>query len=208
MNDELEQQVTERTEALAQANKTLEKLSNEDGLTGLYNRRYFDESLEREWLRLQRSRASISLIMCDIDHFKEFNDTYGHQAGDTCLQQVAQVIRANAKRPYDVAARYGGEEFGIILPQTSIRDAQRIAEDIQKEIRLLAVPHQNSPIRQTVSMSFGVASLIPNHSSSSKHLVAIADAALYRSKKQGRDRVSVKVAEGEKRPKPLTPRTS
>ncbi|MEM7017967.1 MAG: diguanylate cyclase [Pseudomonadota bacterium] len=191
LNEELEQQVAERTSELEAANEALLKLSNEDGLTKLFNRRYFDEALEKEWRRLQREDSSLSLIMCDIDHFKKFNDTYGHQSGDLCIQQVAQAIRLNTRRPADVPARYGGEEFAIILPQTALKDARYIAESVRQEIEHLAIPHKQSTTKDIVSMSFGVASIIPSQHENLETLVAMADEALYVSKSAGRDRVSI-----------------
>ncbi|MEM7019926.1 MAG: diguanylate cyclase [Pseudomonadota bacterium] len=191
LNEELEQQVSERTEALTKANEVLEKLSNEDGLTQLYNRRYFNNSLQNEWQRLQRRHQPLSLIMLDVDHFKRFNDHYGHQAGDECLQQVAQIIKQNAKRSYDIAARYGGEEFAVILPHTEVHDAIGVAESIRSDVEQLAIPHVGSPDKDILSISLGVASIVPQGQGDGRKLVAIADAALYVSKENGRDRVSV-----------------
>ncbi|MEM7019847.1 MAG: diguanylate cyclase, partial [Pseudomonadota bacterium] len=191
LNDELEQQVADRTHELEAANQQLTRLSNEDGLTQLFNRRYFDKALAQEWQRQQRQQTPLSLIMCDIDYFKQFNDTYGHQAGDDCLQQVAKTLKQHAKRPYDVAARYGGEEFAVILPQTHLDDACRIAESIRKGVEALDIPHQESQIKEVVSMSFGVVSLVPARHGDINELVKLADEALYQSKAYGRDRVSV-----------------
>ncbi|MEM7015868.1 MAG: diguanylate cyclase, partial [Pseudomonadota bacterium] len=190
LNEKLEQEVATRTEELNEANLALVKLSNEDGLTGLFNRRYLDTTLAHEWQRLQRRAMPLSLIMSDIDDFKKYNDTYGHQAGDECLQQVAQALQKHVKRPYDVAARYGGEEFAILLPQTDLADAQHIAKLMRLEIEHLQIPHEQSRVKNVVSMSFGVASLIPEHDQSTQALIKLADTALYQSKEDGRDQIS------------------
>ncbi|MEM7018420.1 MAG: diguanylate cyclase [Pseudomonadota bacterium] len=191
MNEELETQVAYRTGELQEANKALLKLSTEDELTQLFNRRYFDKKLDQEWQRSQRKALSLSLIMCDIDYFKKFNDNYGHQAGDRCLQKVAQAIRNNIKRSYDVATRYGGEEFAIILPQTESKHAYHIAESIRQEIENLAILHSQSACSEFISMSFGVASITPKQDKDKSVLVAQADQALYNSKTSGRNRVSI-----------------
>ncbi|MEM7016852.1 MAG: diguanylate cyclase [Pseudomonadota bacterium] len=193
LNERLEEQVAARTQELKQANEALVKLSNEDGLTQLFNRRYFNNALEQEWNRLQRENIPLSLIMCDVDHFKKYNDTYGHQSGDHCLQQVANVIRSKARRPTDTPARYGGEEFAIILPQTTTEGAQELAESIRKGVEQLAIPHENSTTKDIVSVSFGVASVIPDRTGDTAQLIAMADEALYQSKAAGRDQVSVQI---------------
>lgn len=166
----------------------LNRLASIDGLTGVYNRRTFDITLEKEWRRAQREEQSLSLILCDVDYFKLYNDSYGHQAGDDCLVQVAQAIKKVANRAADLVGRYGGEEFAIILPNTNRQGAIRVAENIQQSIRTLAIPHQQSKLQKIVSVSLGIASFIPTPESSVHNLVSLADKALYKSKQQGRNR--------------------
>lgn len=174
---------------LEEANQELQRLATSDSLTQVANRRCFDEYLAREWQRLAREQVSLSLIMCDVDFFKLFNDTYGHQAGDDCLQQVATAIRRTVKRPADLVARYGGEEFAVILPNTEALGAVQLAQEIHFRIKLLKIAHAKSTISDSVSLSLGVSSVIPNHQSSPAMLIAAADAALYQAKEEGRDRV-------------------
>lgn len=174
---------------LTQANLRLQKLSAIDGLTQVANRRQFDLYLTQEWRRLMRSRDSLSLILCDIDYFKAYNDTYGHLSGDSCLQQVAQAIQVAINRPADLVARYGGEEFAIILPQTSLIGALHLAQTIQQNVRELALLHNTSP-HHRVTLSLGVASFIPNATLTTEVLICQADQALYQSKAEGRDRIS------------------
>jgi diguanylate cyclase (GGDEF)-like protein len=187
---ELEYKVQERTRELEIANKELLRLSNLDGLTQLYNRRYFDNILSKEISRLQRSSSPISLLMCDIDYFKRFNDTYGHLAGDDCIRLVASVIRNRCRRISDIAARYGGEEFAVILPDTNAEDALAIAESIRQELEAKKITHGNSSVKNVVSISIGVATITPTAHSTSEKLISLADEALYKSKSDGRNRVS------------------
>lgn len=172
---------------LEAANRELQELSGCDGLTKVANRYRFDWYLNQEWRRLKRQQTSLALILCDIDHFKLYNDTYGHQAGDRCLHQVAQAIRASVQRPADLVARYGGEEFAVILPDTSLEAAQKVAEKVRRQVRALGIPHAQT-LYQCVTMSLGVASCIPSHEQSYEELIAAADEALYRAKATGRDR--------------------
>lgn len=191
---------------LEAANRDLKRLASIDGLTQVANRRHFDEYLEQEQRRIVRSQfctsqtnlVSLSLILCDIDHFKLYNDTYGHQAGDTCLQQVAQTISSCANRPLDLVARYGGEEFVVLLPETDAEGAAHVATLICHQVRTLATPHRRSP-QGHVTLSAGVAtidpcSIDPCSISDTKSLIARADQALYQAKKQGRDRACVYTA--------------
>jgi diguanylate cyclase (GGDEF)-like protein len=143
--------------------------------------------LQQEWLRMQREQMPMSLILCDIDFFKAFNDTYGHQAGDECLQKVAQVIQKAAKRSIDLAARYGGEEFAVILPNTDLEGAERVALDIQAHIAGLQIFHRNSKVSQHVTVSMGISSTIPNQIIPPEMLITAADRALYQSKDSGRN---------------------
>ena len=174
---------------LQKANEELQKLVTEDYLTQIANRRRFEERLGQEWRRAQRDRRSIAVIICDIDYFKNYNDTYGHLQGDQTLSIVAQTIHGTLSRPMDLAARYGGEEFGIILPNTSMLGAQRVAEKIQKALKECNIVHQRSPLSNHVTLSFGIAAMVPDTDLSTKNLVEAADKALYRAKNQGRNRM-------------------
>ena len=171
------------------ANQELINLANLDGLTQVANRRCFDQHLQQEWLRLRRENLPLSLIFCDVDYFKLYNDTYGHLAGDECLQQIATKLQQITKRPSDLVARYGGEEFAIILPNTPLPGAIHIAKQIQEEIKKLAIAHASSKVSNIVTLSFGVASIIPSIGTSPTKLLTIADRALYQAKEEGRDRV-------------------
>ncbi|MBK9218370.1 MAG: diguanylate cyclase [Uliginosibacterium sp.] len=177
------------TRRLDEANKELTRLSSVDGLTGISNRRQFDESLAREWARSLRSAAPLSLLMCDVDYFKQYNDLYGHQAGDECLIAVARVLQSRVKRPADVAARYGGEEFAIVLPDTDKDGAISVAETVREGIAELKMRHEGAKIGM-LSISIGVASVIATREgSAAEMLLAAADAALYAAKQKGRNRV-------------------
>jgi len=172
---------------LQTANQALEKIAITDPLTRIVNRRGFDQYLQREWQRMLREQSPISLIICDIDYFKNYNDTYGHPAGDRCLFQVAGAMRCRVKRPADIVARYGGEEFVIILPNTDVEGASQIVEDIRRELMTLNIPHQNSLVADYVTLSFGIATIIPQSDQSPQILVDKADRALYQAKENGRN---------------------
>jgi len=174
---------------MIQANRKLTQLSTQDGLTGLANRRFFDEVLNKEWKRAQRNKLELSLVFMDIDSFKPFNDTYGHQRGDNCLCAVADVMIGHVKRPSDIAARYGGEEFVLILPETNSKSAVEIAKKLIKEVEALGVPHESSLSGNVVTLSAGVATMVPNDSNSAQKLIGEADVALYKAKREGRNRV-------------------
>ncbi|MFB2923634.1 diguanylate cyclase [Aerosakkonema funiforme] len=176
---------------LEKANHELRSLATADGLTKVANRRRFDEYLDNKWHELAREQAQISLILCDIDCFKGYNDTYGHLGGDACLQQVAHAISAAVKRPADLVARYGGEEFAVILPNTPAAGAVRVAEEIRMNVKGLQIRHINSCVEPYVTLSVGVATMVPEPGSIPIGLIAAADHALYQSKASGRDRVSV-----------------
>ncbi len=178
-------------EELKRVNQELEELAMTDGLTRIANHRFFDQKLKTEWHRLRREVAPFSLILCDIDYFKRYNDTYGHLAGDSCLQRVAKALRDSVKRPSDLVARYGGEEFAIILPNTDLEGATHIAEIICTQIRSLKIPHRDSLIKPYVTLSVGVASTIPMPSLTPETLIMTADYALYQAKTNGRDRIFV-----------------
>jgi len=176
-------------EQLKAANQELHRLATFDGLTQVANRRCFDEVLEQEWRRLTREQASLALILCDIDFFKLYNDTYGHQAGDYCLQQVAKALASSVRRPADLVARYGGEEFIAILPNTEAEGAMRVAQEMQFQVKALHISHCKSSISQYITVSIGVSGTFPCLDTSAIRLIAAADKALYRAKEQGRDRI-------------------
>ena len=169
------------------ANQELEKLVNTDGLTQIANRRCFDKCLEQEWQRLYREQQPLSLLLFDVDYFKRYNDSYGHQLGDECLIQIAQSVQEIVCRPADLVARYGGEEFVVILPNTDITGAIAIADRVHEAIQDLAIPHQASKINNLVTVSLGMTSLIPSSELSATDLIEQADQALYRAKQQGRN---------------------
>lgn len=182
-------EIEQKTSQIAMANSELQRLSHEDMLTRLANRRKFEECLGQEWQRMFRERRPLSLILCDLDFFKLFNDTYGHQEGDRCLQLVAGALLAQTRRPTDLVARYGGEEFAIVLADTEMAGALAVAEAVRCAIRLLKIPHRASSIDPYVTLSAGVATLVPEAELAPEVLVGLADQALYRAKQQGRDRV-------------------
>lgn len=186
----LEDRVAERTRALKDANDKLEALSTTDSLTGLANRRRFDEVLANEWLRAMRSGQAITLLMLDVDWFKKYNDHYGHQAGDKCLREIAKVMQLNAKRAGDLAARYGGEEFAFIAAEMGFDHALPLAETIRSAVEKLALPHIKAA-PGCVTISIGVATLVPEESHTPQTLIQLADEALYRAKNKGRNRVEV-----------------
>src|SRR5688572_13293857 len=176
-------------EHLARAIETLHRISTQDGLTGVSNRRLFDETLALEWRRAARSRAPLSLLMLDIDYFKAFNDQAGHQAGDDCLRRVAQALKDSLHRAADLVSRYGGEEFAILLPETSGEQALSIAESLRERIESLDIAHAGAPAGH-VTVSIGLASVIPPRDGSNVvDFVHCADAALYDAKRSGRNRV-------------------
>ncbi len=169
----------------------LSQLALLDSLTRVYNRRSFDRQLKREWGRHKRVPAPLSLIMCDVDCFKIYNDVYGHQQGDKCLQQIAKAISSALKRPGDLLARYGGEEFVVILPQTTQSGAAKVSENIRNAVKALEIPHHNSLVDSVVTVSLGVASTIPDAVDNPQLLIEAADLALYQAKDRGRDCVAV-----------------
>ena len=173
------------------ANIELQKLAVRDELTNIFNRRYFDRQLALEWRRLTRNPSPLSLIMCDVDHFKIYNDTYGHQQGDECLSQVARAIASCTRRPADFVCRYGGEEFAVILPHTHLEGAVKVAESINVKVQELNLEHANSPTSSIVTISLGVACITPNRDSDAQCLIQNADRALYTAKSSGRNRLAV-----------------
>lgn len=184
----LESRVAERTEALSRANAELESLSMQDGLTAIPNRRHFDQTLEHEWQRARREQTPISLVLCDIDHFKLFNDHYGHQRGDEALRRVARCLAESLNRPADTAARYGGEEFVIILPNTAIEGARNVAERARQRVYSVGMPRDDVDDIDRVTISLGVASVVPAGNSTPEQLIELADQNLYEAKHQGRNR--------------------
>ncbi len=174
---------------LAAANLELERLSSLDGLTGIANRRYFDTVFDREWRRAMRETEPLSLIMCDVDYFKLYNDSYGHQPGDECLKLVTSCMRKAMHRPTDLVARYGGEEFVILLPGTHARGAIKIAEKVRRAVLDLQLPHEKSDVHDCVSISMGAATVAPMIRHQPEALLLAADQALYAAKEAGRNRV-------------------
>lgn len=193
-NNALKAQIEEKSSIqneLAKLNKELQDLSEIDGLTGIANRRHFDEFYEYEFKRCLRSNEWISLMMLDIDHFKEYNDHYGHLQGDEIIILIAKLIAKHAKRSSDLAVRFGGDEFIVVLSNTPLEDAHRIALVIQKEISELTLLHEHSPIASTISLSIGIASLIPSTECSTNALLEKADQALYKAKGNGRNQIQI-----------------
>lgn len=176
---------------LAEANEHLKRVSSLDGLTGIANRRRFDEVLDNEWRRCKREGRPLSLVMFDIDYFKSFNDTYGHQKGDECLKRVAETTERALRRPGDLAARYGGEEFAIVLPNTVVEGALLIGEMVRVAVEALGIPHSTSQVATHVTVSVGVAWNFTEEKESADKLIAAADNALYQAKKNGRNRVEL-----------------
>jgi len=179
----------EQINTLKRIEAELQTQSGQDWLTGLANRRRFDEMFRQEWNRARRDETSLGVLMVDIDYFKQYNDTYGHQAGDTCLQQVAKAIGEVVSRPGDLPARYGGEEFVAVLPKTDAAGAAIVAEKMRTTVHALRLQHASSQVSNRVTISVGVAAMVPPEKSEPAVLVAAADQALYRAKREGRNRV-------------------
>ena len=195
-NSTLEKRVAERTaelelanEALVAANQKLEVFSQTDGLLGIANRKYFDSRLQDEWNRAIRDQVPIGLLMIDVDFFKNFNDHYGHLAGDACLQAVARAAAARVVRAGDLLARYGGEEFVVILPHADAKGAYKFALGLCQAVVSLNIPHAASAVADCVTVSIGVAAIVPDRQSTGSQALALADQALYTAKQQGRNRV-------------------
>jgi diguanylate cyclase (GGDEF)-like protein len=167
----------------------LRKLVFMDGLSGVFNRRYFDQQLGVEWARSARSGSPLSAVMIDVDYFKAFNDRYGHQAGDDCLRQISIALKTSLKRPADLVARYGGEEFACILPDTAFNDAVGLANEMERKVRALAIPHEMSRIAGVITISLGVATRTVDSGQDAAALIGLADSQLYEAKQSGRGRV-------------------
>ena len=180
--------LVEKSRALEHSNEELSHLSLTDALTGLANRRMFDQCLHSEWQRSARSQQPLSLIMIDIDHFKRYNDHYGHPGGDACLRRIAALLFDCSQRSGEVVARYGGEEFVLLLPSTSSHDAKIVAQRCMDELRLAKIPHADSPCAPMMTFSMGVATVIADAQQSPEGLLSAADSALYRAKAAGRSR--------------------
>jgi len=157
----------------------------EEAIAQTANRRCFDSRIEQEWQRLAREQQPLTLILCDVDQFKLYNDTYGHQAGDRCLQQIAQALTQTAQRPSDLVARYGGEEFAIILPNVNTNGATHLAQKISAKLREMRISHVSE--KKQVTISLGIATIIPSPESTAQLLIAATDRALYAAKSKGRD---------------------
>ena len=193
-NEALKEEIKKRELAevsLISAIQELERLAIIDSLTKVANRRRFDQYLEEEWSRMMRKKQELSLIICDIDYFKAYNDYYGHLAGDRCLTQVAQLLVRCPKRSSDLLARYGAEEFAVILPDTSIRGAMKVATAIRDNIQQARIPHKTSKVKPYVTLSIGVSTCIPDRDISFNDLIVQADKALYESKGKGRNQITV-----------------
>lgn len=186
--DEAYQALRQSQRQLLETNMELRRLTNLDGLTGLANRRYFDEYLDAEWRRARRERREMSVLMLDVDHFKSFNDTYGHVAGDEALKRVAETIQASCDRSTDLGARYGGEEFSLVLPGMPAGGARLVAEKLRRAIEGLKIPHERSPTAPHLTASIGIASMTPERADAALELVQAADRGLYEAKRLGRNR--------------------
>lgn len=185
--DEAYRELTKLKQKLEESNAVLQRLSVLDGLTGLANRRHFDEILQQEWKRAMRDETNISVILLDIDFFKRYNDNYGHQGGDDCLRAVSSALSKAIHRPGDFIARYGGEEFVAILPETDINGAVKIAEIMRANVEEANIPHAFSDATDHVTISLGVASVTPGSEQLPQELIEQADQALYRAKEKGRN---------------------
>ena len=184
---EMTNHLLQLNQELLELNHQLKRMAHLDGLTQVANRLAFDQSLHNEWQRLSREQLPLSLILCDVDYFKAYNDNYGHPAGDKCLQEVAQVLIESVRRPADFVARYGGEEFAILLPNTDLDGAVQIAKIITQNLSEKKIPHAQSSTSDLVTLSYGIASYIPHYQKDPYILVQDADRALYEAKRGGRN---------------------
>ncbi len=189
--------IVEMSLELLLANRQLESLSLQDALTGIANRRLFDVVMARDWAQSLREKRPLSLLMCDIDFFKNYNDSKGHVQGDHCLRQVARALASVARRQLDLCARYGGEEFALLLPNTEADMAMQLAEACRRKVQEAGIPHPSSSIADAVTISIGVATTTASGKTSPVTLIELADQALYRAKRAGRNRVKQSEAVGE-----------
>ena len=187
--DEAYRALRESQQKLLEANLTLQHLMNSDGLTGLSNRRHFDEYLDMEWRRGTRESSSLAVLMIDVDHFKAYNDHLGHLAGDDALRQVATCIKSNCSRATDMAARFGGEEFVMVLPHTDRAGAMAVAQKLRADVENLTIAHSALGEERVLTVSVGVSSAVPSSTSKALELIKNADRALYQAKANGRNRV-------------------
>ena len=187
------ERISDMRHELSKLNRELKMISVKDGLTGLANRRHFDEVMERELKRSIRTKTELSLVLCDIDQFKLYNDNYGHQGGDDCLKEVASALAKSSNRSGDLVARYGGEEFAFILPETDLQGAKAVAESIRKAVESLAIAHAKSSVGAHVTLSCGVNSISPQKeqdiATMTRELIETADQNLYKAKSMGRNQI-------------------
>jgi two-component system chemotaxis family response regulator WspR len=176
---------------LLDTNLVLQRLMNSDGLTGLSNRRHFDEYMELEWRRSLREQSQLSLLMIDVDYFKAYNDSFGHLEGDEALRKVAAAIKDAGSRPSDLPARYGGEEFALVLPNTSPGGARLVAEKLRQTVAALKIPHNSPGEGSSLTVSIGLSTIIPKAGSNCRELISAADKGLYSAKNNGRNQVGV-----------------
>jgi diguanylate cyclase (GGDEF)-like protein len=202
-NEAMAQSLMHEKDELQELNRELERLSHIDGLTQLANRRYFDARFQEQWQRGIREHASIAVLMLDIDEFKKYNDAYGHTAGDTCLQRVANAINVTLMRPSDLAARYGGEEFVVLLANTRMDGAINVADEILRRISDLNISHETSSVADTVTISIGVSAVVPDRDIPRAYLIEAADLALYKSKHAGRNRITTQSIDEQSYPRLL-----
>ena len=189
--DEAHRALRESQQQLMEINLVLQRLMNSDGLTGLSNRRHFDEYLEMEWRRAMREQSQLSLLMIDVDYFKAYNDSFGHLKGDEVLHQVATAIRGGCSRPSDLPARYGGEEFAMVLPSTSSGGARLVAEKIRRSVEAMGIPHTSPTENSVLTVSIGLATMMPQQNEEHRMLIQSADRALYQAKNAGRNQVGM-----------------
>ncbi|MFO7188245.1 MAG: diguanylate cyclase [Pseudomonadota bacterium] len=189
--EQMRRKLVELTSELAASNRRLEQLSQSDGLTGVANRRYFDNFLAHHMALAARQKTNLSLVLCDVDCFKAYNDHYGHLAGDECLRKVAQILQTACQRSTDLVARYGGEEFALVLPDTHRTGAAQHVRNIRQALAEAAIEHARSTVSPYVTLSIGIAAYIPGKDMKPEDLIARADEALYRAKAMGRNRYVV-----------------
>jgi diguanylate cyclase (GGDEF)-like protein len=186
--DQMRRKLMEVSKDLSAANQRLEMLVHQDGLTGIPNRRALDYLVEQQFAHATRAKEPLSIVLCDVDHFKAYNDRYGHLAGDECLRKIAAAVARSCKRTSDFAARYGGEEFALLLPDTPTAGALQVVEAARREVAMLSIPHEASGTSKIVTLSGGVATLAPGQDKRPADLIARADGALYEAKRLGRNR--------------------